>query len=61
MEERREVRVQTRDEREEGGEGYRRGMEEPSQPSTMTFHGLYKQSHGLYNLSNGLYNHSHGL
>ncbi len=28
MEERREVRVQTRDEREEGGEGYRRGMEE---------------------------------
>jgi hypothetical protein len=31
MEERREVRVQTRDEREEGGEGYRRGMEERRQ------------------------------
>ncbi len=28
MEHRREMRVQTRDEREEGGEGYRRGMEE---------------------------------
>jgi len=28
MEERREVRVQTRDGREEGGEGYRRWMEE---------------------------------
>ena len=28
MKERREVREQTRDGREEGGEGYRRGMEE---------------------------------
>jgi hypothetical protein len=28
MEERREVREQTMDGREEGGEGYRRGMEE---------------------------------
>ena len=36
MEERREVRVQTRDEREEGGEGYRRGMEERKEVKVKT-------------------------
>jgi hypothetical protein len=39
MKERREVRVQTMDGREEGGEGYRRGMKERREVRVQTMDG----------------------
>ena len=46
MEERREVRVQTRDGREEGGEGYRRWMEERREVSVQARDGREETGKG---------------
>ncbi len=46
MEDRREVRVQTRDGREGGGEGYRRGMEERREVRVQTRDGREEGGEG---------------